>query len=121
MAWPDLELSLAYRFTQRLCGLWRRPPLAMHEGLCLWPCTAIHTLGMRYPIDVVFLDASGRVCKRVERLRPARWAVCRQARYAVELAAGYCARHPDHARRIRLALRVALARHHRWDDWRQIP
>jgi hypothetical protein len=44
---------------------------------------------MRYPIDVVFLDRSGRVTKTVSRLKPWRvvwWA--RGARDCVELRAG---------------------------------
>ncbi|HLR14173.1 MAG TPA: DUF192 domain-containing protein [Burkholderiaceae bacterium] len=121
MAWPDLQLVLAHTFVQRLCGLWLHPPLALNQGLCLMPCNAIHTVGMRHAIDVVFLDARGQLRKRVDGLAPMRWAVCNKARYAVELAAGYCCRHPDHADRIRQALKGALAQHRRWDDWRQIP
>jgi hypothetical protein len=53
--------GLAERFWQRARGLLGRPPLAEGEGLILRPCKAVHTWGMGYPIDVAFLDRSGRV------------------------------------------------------------
>lgn len=56
------------------------------------PCNAIHTVGMRYPIDVAFLDRSGVVLRVVEALRPMRMTMCWRAKAAVELAAGECRR-----------------------------
>lgn len=121
MGWPELRLALARTMSSRLRGLLGQPSLASDEGLCLMPCAAVHTFGMRYAIDVVFLDDGGHVEKCVMHLAPSRVAVCWGATYAVELAAGFCQQHPDYADRIRHALRAALARHGQWDDWRQIP
>jgi uncharacterized protein len=54
--------GLAERFWQRALGLiGRSGPLADGDGLILRPCKAIHTWGMQYPIDVAFLDRSGKV------------------------------------------------------------
>ena len=39
----------------RLLGLLNRSALAPGEGLWLFPTSSIHTVGMRFPIDAVFL------------------------------------------------------------------
>jgi uncharacterized membrane protein (UPF0127 family) len=49
---------------------------------------AVHTFGMRYRIDVVFLDERNRVIKIVVAMPPRRMAWCWRARVVVELAAG---------------------------------
>jgi uncharacterized protein len=41
----------------RLVGLLNRSSLAMGEALWIIPTAAIHTVGMRFPIDVLFLGA----------------------------------------------------------------
>jgi hypothetical protein len=43
-------------------------------GLLIPSCSSVHTFGMRFPLDVVFLDGAGRVL-RVVRAVPARRAV----------------------------------------------
>ncbi len=59
------------------------------DGLLLRPCRNIHTVGMRYPIDLVFLDEEGRVLRVVEGLRPGRISpLVLRARSVLELPAG---------------------------------
>jgi uncharacterized protein len=85
--------GVADNFWQRARGLLGRPPLAEGEGLIIRPCKAIHTWGMGYPIDVAFLDRSGRVVASYERVEPNRrtgWH--RGARSALELPAGSLSR-----------------------------
>ncbi|MGB3288667.1 MAG: DUF192 domain-containing protein [Burkholderiaceae bacterium] len=100
-----LRLTVARTFRQRLLGLHARSGLPWHQGLCIRPCKAVHTAGLAYSIDVVFLDRRLRVVKQVDKLPPWRLAICLKAACVVELPAGYCAAHPDIQRRIRLALR----------------
>ncbi len=57
---------------RRLRGLLARPPLSQGEGLLLLGCDSVHTVGMRYSIDIAFLDAEGRIVRSIERLRPCR-------------------------------------------------
>ena len=45
-----------------------------HSVLAIHPCCAVHTLGMRYPIDVIFTDSRARVIRIVPALRPWRAA-----------------------------------------------
>lgn len=87
-----LTVHRARSFATRLGGLLARPPLRPDEALYLAPCASVHTCFMRYPIDVVFLDAAGRVIRTVEHLRPWRMAACRGARAVLELRAGEAAR-----------------------------
>ncbi|HEB59100.1 MAG TPA: DUF192 domain-containing protein [Gammaproteobacteria bacterium] len=77
---------------ERMRGLLARRPLEDDEALWIEPCPSVHTLGMRYAIDVVFIDHDGRVRKVVEALKPFRFAACRGARTTVELAAGVAGR-----------------------------
>jgi uncharacterized protein len=110
---PHLEAVLVVHradgFVARLLGLLALAPLRRGEALHLMPCSSVHTMFMGYRIDVVFLDASGRVMKVVPHLRAWRAAWCRGARSAMELRAGEAARmglvpgviaHPTHMREI---------------------
>lgn len=82
----------------RLRGLLGRKPLSGHASQALWlvPCGSVHTFGMGYPLDVVFLDRAGRVLGCRENLRPWRAQGCRGAHQTVELAPGGIAKlHPE--------------------------
>jgi len=59
-------------------------------GDALWiaPCEAIHTLGMQWPIDAIFLDKGKRIRKLSRSLRPWRIALCWTAVSVLELPAG---------------------------------
>jgi hypothetical protein len=69
-------------------GLLGRDGLADGHALVLAPCGAVHTFGMRFPIDVLFVGPDGCVVKIVEQLRSWRVAGALQACITVELAAG---------------------------------
>lgn len=82
----DVEAALDSRSRRR--GLLGRDGLQDGQALILAPCGAIHTFGMRFPIDVVFVARDGRVLKIVERLAAWRIAASLRALATVELAAG---------------------------------
>ena len=75
-------------FIERAIGLLGRPVLEMTEALWISPCPSVHTLGMRYPIDVIFCDGDGRVVRIVENLQPDRVASAKGARNTCEMLAG---------------------------------
>lgn len=77
---------------ERMRGLLCRPPLGEGEAMYFAHCNSVHTVGMRYPIDVAFLDEGGVVLRVVEALKPMRMAVCWRAKSTVEFAAGACHR-----------------------------
>jgi hypothetical protein len=70
-------------------GLLGRHSLPAGEGLLLTPCRSIHMLGMRFPIDLVFLSGNGTVVGTHSDLAPG-WRAKghRDARHALELPAG---------------------------------
>jgi len=73
---------------ERMRGLLARPALQDGQGLLIEPCSAVHALGMAYPLDLVFLSHAGRILKLVRELLPWRMAACRGARMVLELPAG---------------------------------
>ena len=77
----------ARTFTSRLFGLLGRRPLAAGEALLIEPCGSVHTVGMRYAIDLALLDAQGRVVATRSELKPLRLAAARGAKRALELPA----------------------------------
>ena len=62
--------------------------LAAGEGLWIVPCEAIHTIGMKMAIDVVFLSKDYRVSKVKPRLGRWGFAICLTAHSVLELRAG---------------------------------
>lgn len=82
------QIRLAGASRERRLGLSRHAHLSLEEGLLLTPCEAIHTCGMRFAIDVLFLTPNGRVCGLRRGLRPWRIAASWRARSTLELAAG---------------------------------
>jgi uncharacterized protein len=73
----------------RLVGLLGRREFQPGDGLLLRGEQAIHTLGMFFPIDVVYLDRDGRVLRAVGTLPPQRLGpLVRKARNVLELPAG---------------------------------
>ncbi len=70
------RLELATTFWTRFLGLQFRRELARDSGLLLRPCSSLHTCFMRFPIDVVMLDASNVVLAVRRDLRPWRVLIC---------------------------------------------
>jgi hypothetical protein len=92
---PALSLHVARGCFGRLLGVHAMPLNSSHEGLIIAPCSAVHTLGLSVPIDLVFLDGDRLVIQCVHSLPPNRWAGVWGARAVVELPGGYCSRHAD--------------------------
>lgn len=57
---------------ERVQGWLKRDSVSEGEGLLIRPCSSIHTLGMRFTIDVAFLERDGRVVKLAHRVAPSR-------------------------------------------------
>lgn len=69
-------------------GLLGRDGLASGEGLWIVPCEAVHTFGMRFPIDLVYIDCKKVVRKVRSNVRPWRLSGCLSAHSVIELASG---------------------------------
>jgi uncharacterized membrane protein (UPF0127 family) len=79
---------VAESFGLRLRGLLGRSSLPAGEGMLIRRESSVHTFFMRFAIDVVFLDADGRVLRVDANVGPWRLKACRRARSVLELAAG---------------------------------
>lgn len=80
---------VAASFWTRLRGLLGTSSLPAGDGLLIEHCSSIHSIGMRYPFDALFLDRSGRVIHSISAMKPNR--VSRHlfsAHWVLELPAG---------------------------------
>lgn len=87
-AYLATELAVADTYWTRLRGLLGRAADDFRNGSGLWivPCHGVHTLGMAFPIDVVYLDREFTVIHVESNLRPWRvGAVRRLATSVLEL------------------------------------
>lgn len=73
---------------ERSRGLLGKPALGDGEGLWIAPCNSVHTFGMRYPLDVIYLDRRQQIRKIRSHLRPARLSWHLLARSVIELRGG---------------------------------
>lgn len=79
----------AHGMFERTFGLLGSPSVPVRSGMWFERCAAVHTLGMRSAIDVIFLDADERVLRTVAEVAPNRLAVlCPKARITIELGPG---------------------------------
>jgi uncharacterized protein len=79
----DVPLARGYR--ARLLGLAGLRREAAGAGLLLPRCASVHTFGMRFPLDLVFLDSRGRPLAVRLGVRPCRLARHRGAAAVLEL------------------------------------
>jgi uncharacterized membrane protein (UPF0127 family) len=82
------RLEVADSGPKRNKGLLGRNGLEPGGGLWIVPCESVHTFFMRFPIDLVYLDRSKRVCKVRRAVGPWRVSVCLTAHSILELPAG---------------------------------
>lgn len=87
------NIQIADSFLSRLRGLLGRSGLDEGEGLLISPCRSIHCLGMKFPIDAIFLDKDYRVVAIHPDLQPGAMACNRKARHVLEIKAGEAVRH----------------------------
>lgn len=84
--------TVAASWWARLRGLLGHAPLQPGEGLLLRGENAIHTIGMTFAIDVLFLDRTGRVVHLIPTMPPLRVSpFVARARDVLELPAGVLA------------------------------
>jgi uncharacterized membrane protein (UPF0127 family) len=72
----------------RRTGLLKHEGLKPGEGLWIVPCEAVHTFGMKFEIDVLYLSKSKRVVKIRQRMPKRRMSFCLWAHSVLELPSG---------------------------------
>lgn len=94
---PSRETTLADRAQiadsskTRKIGLLKHDRLEPGEGLWITPCEGVHTVGMKFPIDVLFLDKKRKVVKIRAAMPRWRLAACLWAHSVLELPSGTAA------------------------------
>jgi uncharacterized membrane protein (UPF0127 family) len=80
-----MEIRVA-RGVDRLVGLIGRGSAG--DALLVPRCRSVHTFGMRFALDLVWLDAHGAVVRVDRGVRPFRVRSCRRSRSVLELRSG---------------------------------
>jgi uncharacterized membrane protein (UPF0127 family) len=81
-------VDIADSSRKRRTGLLKHTALPRGEGLYITPCEGVHTFGMKFPIDVLFVSRDKRVLKVRPAIPPARISLCLRAHSVIELPAG---------------------------------
>jgi uncharacterized membrane protein (UPF0127 family) len=82
------RLEVADSGPKRNKGLLGRERLSPGEGLWIIPCEAVHTFGMQFPIDLVYLDRNKQIKKLKSNVHPWRLSACLSAHSVMELPSG---------------------------------
>jgi uncharacterized membrane protein (UPF0127 family) len=83
------EVRIANTFITRLQGWMGKQSATEGEALVISPCSSIHTFGMKFAIDVLFLNSNDQVIHRIQNLKPNRVSrVISSASKVIELRAG---------------------------------
>ena len=82
-----LEVPVATGFRARLVGLAFLNRVEAADGLLIPRCRCVHTFGMEFAVDLLFLDREGRVVKLLRGVPPGRIVRCRGADAVLELPA----------------------------------
>jgi uncharacterized membrane protein (UPF0127 family) len=64
------RVDLASTWWGRFKGFIGRQEPIPGEGILLWPCNAVHTYGMSFDLDILFLDERGRVLEMIRSFAP---------------------------------------------------
>ena len=92
LAW---RVRRAEGWLERALGFLARSSIAPEEGLWFEGCSAVHTVGMRTAIDMVFLDKDHRVVKVEANVGPHKLCVgARNARTVAEFGLGFAKANP---------------------------
>jgi uncharacterized membrane protein (UPF0127 family) len=87
-----VDVLVAATFRSRLLGLALLDRSRAPAGLLIPRCSSVHTFGMRFPIDVLFLDREGAVIAAEPGVAPRRLIRRRGAAAVLELPTGDQAR-----------------------------
>ena len=79
---------LANTSATRRTGLLKHDSLPDGEGLLITPCEGVHTFGMKFPIDVIYLSKKRVVLKIRPEMPRRRISFCLRAHSVLELPAG---------------------------------
>ena len=83
-----LEVSMTESWRERSQGLLALPKLENNQGLWITPCNSVHTIGMSYSLDLIYLNRAHLIVKCVQQCVPRRISMCWFAKSVLEVPAG---------------------------------
>ena len=90
-----LTLHVARAYNARRKGLAKMEAMPPDHALHILRCNSIHTIGMRFALDLVWLAKDGRVVRVDEDIAPRKFKLCTGARTVIETRAGAGRRFAD--------------------------
>jgi hypothetical protein len=84
--------DIADTSAKRRTGLLKHTGLEPGEGLWIAPCEGVHTFGMKFPIDILFLNKKKKILKARANMVKGRIAFSLLAHSVLELPAGTLAK-----------------------------
>ena len=82
------RVEVADTAAKRRTGLLRHTRLDPGQGLWIVPCEAVHSFGMKFAIDVIYIDRKKKVRKTRAAMVPRRISGCLLAHSVLELPVG---------------------------------
>jgi uncharacterized membrane protein (UPF0127 family) len=84
-----VNVTVADNLFTRMKGLLGKSEMMSGEALWIKPCMSVHTFGMKFPIDIIFLDKKNKVVSFINNIKPNRMTrLYFGAASALELPAG---------------------------------
>jgi len=80
--------EIADSFFKRLTGLLNKKNIDKHYALFFSKTNSVHTIGMKFAIDVIYTDEDNVILEIVESLKPYRMSFHRKASHLIEVEAG---------------------------------
>ena len=74
--------------SERSRGLLGSEKLSKNEGLWIFPCNSVHSFGMRYSLDIIYLNSDLQIRSIRKDMKPARISLDLFAKSVLELDAG---------------------------------
>jgi uncharacterized membrane protein (UPF0127 family) len=84
----ELVLHVARRYGERRRGLAKMEPMPPDRGLHIVRTNSVHTFGMRFALDLVWIGRGGRVVRIDTNVPARRMKTCLRARSVIETCAG---------------------------------
>lgn len=82
------KVEVASTFFNRMKGLLHRDGFTTTNGLIITPCNYVHTFGMKFAIDIVFIDKNYRVIGFRTNVKKNKIAGSINSKHTLELPAG---------------------------------
>jgi len=82
------KIEVADTYSRRMKGLLNRDGLSTSNGMIITPCKCVHTFGMKFNIDIVFMDKKLQVVGLKRSVKKNNISGVIKAKHTLELSEG---------------------------------